>query len=59
MKFAGFGTKVERTASWLQGGFKFKTSMTNERSNNIQFNKFGGGNVKKSSAGITSFTKTG
>ena len=31
---------MERTASGLQGGFKFKTSLTNERSNNIQFNKW-------------------
>lgn len=35
--------KVERPASRLQRGFKFKTNLTNERSNNIQFNKLGGG----------------
>lgn len=33
--------KAERTASGLQGRFKFKTSLTNERSKNIQFNEWG------------------
>lgn len=40
IKFVYFDTKAERTASRLQGRFKFKTSLTNERSKNIQFNEW-------------------